>query len=140
MNVDIATDDPVFGYSFDVHYPGGFVQLDSVTEGSSSGCCFFVIDTSVAGIISGVINATAGVPFTSGTLAVIQFTATGANSGVVSLDDILLTDDSFNTISFTTGNPALIDVFNPVPEPGTAIPMALLAGGWMLTRLRGRAV
>ena len=132
VNVDVLTDDSIFGYAFDITYPDTFLTLVGVTEGSSSGCCFDPGDSSTPGLISQVFNLSAGGPFPSGTLFTLEFTATGLGTGQITAGNFSFSDDNFNTIEVSQSNPA--DVAS-VPEPSTMLSLPLV-GIWMWRRSR----
>jgi hypothetical protein len=153
LNVDIFSQDPVFGFQFDLLFPT-FLHIDpsGITEQSffaATGCCFSVdpsqIDN-VNGKVTNLFDAVSGPSglTTTGLVTLLQFQFQVINApgtGQITLDNILLTDDNFDSLTVDPVIPLDVtaevgspiqppdnppDIGSSTPEPA---PTILMAGG-----------
>ncbi len=140
VNVDIDSDDRVFGFSMDIDYPT-FLTYEGMQEQglfATDGCCFGVLDTSTPGHLGFIYDALVGSydPLSGpDTLFSINFTVNGAGSGEIAIDpsSVLISDDSLNQIPVQSITPATVTAAAAqvaAPEPSSFALMALaIAGG-----------
>jgi hypothetical protein len=129
VDLNISTDQEVFGFQFDLAFPSALVNVIGVTEQgffAANGCCFlFDTPDNTIGTVTNVLDAIIGTPGLTGsdTLVTFQFVATGLGDGTISLQNVILSDENTNAITVDTINNADFSVITP--EPSTAMFLAL---------------
>jgi general secretion pathway protein D len=142
LAVDIGGASDLYGFQFDIAFNPTILQATDIVEGSfllAGGSTFYipgVIDNTL-GLISFTANTLIGaVPGVSGsgTLATIDFMATGAGPSQISIANVLLGDSVGNLLDFTT----TVGAVAPVPEPASLTLFGMGLIGTLVGRHRRR--
>lgn len=147
VSLDIVVSNAVdlYAYEFDLGFNPSVLAANTITEGSflaPGGATFFVPGTISNG--AGTISFTGNSLLTAingvnggGTLATVNFTATGSGSSPINLFNVTLLDSSLSGIDTTLqgGSVRVAGGTTAVPEPATLL---LIGTGLTVARVRRR--
>src|SRR5271157_1101426 len=126
LDINIANVTDLYAFQFDIGFGPSVLQAMGVLEGpflATGGCnctSFFpgFIDNG-AGNVTFIANTLLGPgPGVngSGTLAILQFLASGAGTSTIDISNFILLDSNLNEIDATTES-GTVTVTSPIPEP-----------------------